>query len=1064
MRRLSIAALLAFLVANCSSTPAVIPTKNLQDPIDMTFVCLDMVPSPLDGSPVLSGELMKNCHPRDAADPPVTLGSSRSLGTFGFVANSSLSELAVADMDRGLMVDLSPEAAGYGMLPVGGNPEALAASQDGCWVVTANKTSCDFTLVDPARLLAGTFSTASVPAPPATGSGDVSRRLVIQTGSGRALHASTGEIAFLPSLTPSPPPPALPVCQANAVPRPRVVATFPTCDMVALLDFSFEDGTATIVSSYYIRPDLPGGFQAAGTEPVCPSDCSAGTADDGGVASDGADAGVDGGADGASDAQPTALYLQPLVLRPDGTRVYVGSLLDTAVTSLDISDAGLANPSRLELAENPVGVTRLRLGVDPYAPQSVVRPDGTAVTVQGQFLNNRGKFLYAFTLDDSVRVVEVEDGAAPQECDVNINLSLGLGPGQRAAQPCFPVGTPNRRPLAQGPGIRIPTFSNPNSPPPVPRDLAFADLEPIATDANIHSLSGQFGFLLGSNGLVYAINLAPNDEDDQNPINPSPTFQTLACQLGITCPPQITATNSFRATRTVDYNIETPIAISIAPQRSVVLTDQAFATTASFSALDGPRIESFSNDNGVTNNWLDFPDLETVISRSWDVTWEGVVPNTARESGLVQVDPVTSAVSLSDAGADFCAAGVQTGDVLMFPGCTQDSDCQPDDKFSCQVTVSGANGMCLPRDGTLSAALVSRCANLMGSRMRYEVVSAFPTKLTLGLKLDEVPKTSLNPCTQNSDCWPDPDHGSLSRDGGGGHAFQCLQIHTQDPHKRCVEPCTSDTQCRAGHVCAIGPDVPLDIRNLCVEAPLDPTCFPQPMTRYRVHAGQSYMVYGSSMPNLLTGGVSSAGTCEQDTSGDPTLVNRIPLSAPKCPEGSGSFLAPALGESAVFVQTLSAQRGSNPCIYTGPYKDGDPTSSTDAGAADSQHIRAFFQNPQIRFVLTNLDQYAGDLLSIHFELQYGFVPFTVQTPSYEVLLTLGTRILAGPTKTPESPIRRVPITDYITYPYLYVVDQGRSALTPASRGQVLRINPRAGSNEIASFDTTVSGSTPFQIQ
>jgi hypothetical protein len=45
-----------------------------------------------------------------------------------------------------------------------------------------------------------------------------------------------------------------------------------------------------------------------------------------------------------------------------------------------------------------------------------------------------------------------------------------------------------------------------------------------------------------------------------------------------------------------------------------------------------------------------------------------------------------------------------------------------------------------------------------------------------------------------------------------------------------------------------------------------------------------------------------------------------------------------------------------------------------------------------------------------------------------------------------------------------VVDQGRTALTAGSRGQVLRINPRIGSSELAQFDTTQSGSTPFQIQ
>ncbi|HEX7499697.1 MAG TPA: hypothetical protein VF524_05250, partial [Polyangia bacterium] len=167
--------------------------------------------------------------------------------------------------------------------------------------------------------------------------------------------------------------------------------------------------------------------------------------------------------------------------------------------------------------------------------------------------------------------------------------------------------------------------------------------------------------------------------------------------------------------------------------------------------------------------------------------------------------------------------------------------------------------------------------------------------------------------------------------------------------------------------------------------------------------------------------------------------------------------------SAKFVQQLSAQAGSNPCLYQGSRLDGETSVSVEAGAP-GDHIRAFFQNPQIRFVLTNLEQYSGDLLALHFELQYGFIPLTVQIPSYEVQLTMGTRIVVGPTQTPESPARQNPPTGAISYPYLYVVDQGRTALTPGSRGQVLRINPRAGSSEIASFDTTLSGSTPFQLQ
>jgi hypothetical protein len=420
-----------------------------------------------------------------------------------------------------------------------------------------------------------------------------------------------------------------------------------------------------------------------------------------------------------------------------------------------------------------------------------------------------------------------------------------------------------------------------------------------------------------------------------------------------------------------------------------------------------------------------------------------------------------AAGSMQDAGANFCASTVQPGDILMFAGCTKDVECQPDDQFSCQVSISGARGMCLPIAAAASAEVIKNCGRFMGSRMRYEVDKVTATGLTLRLKLDEVPKTTLNPCTQDSDCWPDAEHSAQGAGSQGRRAFACVEIRPNE--RRCVHPCSAaDSECRTGHVCEKVPWVESSAGDkFCVEAPpIDKQCFPQPMTSYSVRAGHAFTVTGSALPSLHNARVDPDGTCRYDTPASPALVARIPLAAPACPEG---FLAPATVGASQFVQNLSAQAGSNPCLYKGKgiYNDGPSPTSSD----DGERVRAFYQNPQIRFVLTNLDQYVGDLMAIHFELQYGFLPLTVQ-PSYDVLLTMGMRILVGPTKTPESPIRQKSgdKSGSTSFPYLYVVDQGRTYLTPGSRGQVLRINARAGSSEVVTFDTTYSGSTPFQLQ
>jgi hypothetical protein len=142
------------------------------------------------------------------------------------------------------------------------------------------------------------------------------------------------------------------------------------------------------------------------------------------------------------------------------------------------------------------------------------------------------------------------------------------------------------------------------------------------------------------------------------------------------------------------------------------------------------------------------------------------------------------------------------------------------------------------------------------------------------------------------------------------------------------------------------------------------------------------------------------------------------------------------------------------------------TGTTDGGtgtSAPKKPVKAIFQNPQIRFVLTNLDQYGGDSLTTRMDFIGGFMAATVAIPSYDVGLTQPIRIFTGPGQLPDSPV--ITETDsQISYPYVYVLDQGRTALTPNSRGQILRINARKGDSAVVTFDPTQSGTTPFQVQ
>ena len=218
-----------------------------------------------------------------------------------------------------------------------------------------------------------------------------------------------------------------------------------------------------------------------------------------------------------------------LALLPDSSRVYVGaSAADDFLTALDIDIANQAfiipaGGGRIALEQGAIGIDLLRLSVNPFGPclrRSPWLPTAVRLRVRAVSCAGKGQiqchpgdarggasFLYAFARDGSVRVVNVEV-RPEQECDVNVQPNLvGLPPNTG----CLPVNRAARRPLAQGPGIRIPMLSLRTAAPPIARDIAVVDL-PVTANAmstNPQALAGQFAFLLASNDAVYILNLAP---------------------------------------------------------------------------------------------------------------------------------------------------------------------------------------------------------------------------------------------------------------------------------------------------------------------------------------------------------------------------------------------------------------------------------------------------------------------------------------------------------------------------------------------------------------------------
>ena len=306
MRRASLIGLVTAAAA-CGPATNLLPVNDFDRPTDVAFMCFGAFPQGTvdggvsgSGSGVLqvSGRPMQACHPQDQYDP----GATTTTRTFAFMPNSAAGTLSAVDADHWKLVDLNLDTSGYGTAPLGQDPEQISASDDGCKLISANRASCDLTLVDPSILVAPMFSqenagNVSVPSP----------RVAAQNfrplkGDGTPLVAVPYEAVFLPQntkdLIQAPATPTLPILPAQtalcgdsaaadpvgwpAQPAPKswyALVTYPSCDLIAVI--ALPGGQ--IVSSAHVVPQGSGDQQTvtlvdAGTSPVCPSTSCAGQA------------------------------------------------------------------------------------------------------------------------------------------------------------------------------------------------------------------------------------------------------------------------------------------------------------------------------------------------------------------------------------------------------------------------------------------------------------------------------------------------------------------------------------------------------------------------------------------------------------------------------------------------------------------------------------------------------------------------------------------------------------------------------------------------------------------
>jgi hypothetical protein len=760
--------LLSFaMAAACTPAPNILPTNDLNRPTDIAFVCMGALGTfgpDGDGGTAetgpfnVTGRPMKACHspPIDDNRNPMQQAASRQRRTYAFVPNSASGDLSVVDADTWRLVDMDKSTSGFGRVPVGSLPEQISATTDGCRLVTANRGSCDLTLVDPATLLASTFASQynSAAVDVSIPSGNGLQRIKPRLADGTLLRAAPYEAVFLPRKTTNlemDDVAAANLCptDGNAPTEPwRAVVTFPSCDLVALIDLP----SGNIVTSAKVVKDANGVAQMidAGTSPSCPADCRGdGVAPDGGASDGGTSDGAtsDGGGSDAGVSPPPAtsgaFAPTSIAIVPRGDQAYVSLSLAPAILSFSLTSSSFTPLPSVKLNDTNAGSNRIRLGVDPWADPSGDYP--------GKFISAPGKnqaYLYVIARDGSLRIIDVFSPGNEVECETNFDpLSEKTKAAPATYSPsrnCIPYDPSNRRPYANNAtaGLRFPSM---------PVDVAAANL---SGDSGEDTVNGGYAWVLTTSGTIYLVNISPTQRNIKAVVH---TNQTELFGPSVASEPFVYK-NGPDPSNLVKEATPFP---NQPRDRNVISFSVSLDPTLGPTRLDlppqqlptGPYIEPYwtqgteqdatALDNHPRQTYVFFPDRNAAIQQGWDVAWQGTVVS-PRYSGML------NGAVLKDDGGSFCTLGVLTGDLVTLRGCTTDADCplglvcnrdQSLDQVPGGLTVTG---MCMSKN--LIASDGPQCAKWASSVRRYEIEKSSETVLTLKPHLDEIVRSSLTPC------------------------------------------------------------------------------------------------------------------------------------------------------------------------------------------------------------------------------------------------------------------------------------------------------------------------------
>lgn len=769
-----------------------VPNRVLDRPVDLALTCVEIRCDEDDPEDCEAAALPVSA----CEDEGTACATTNAPHLLGAVANSERNELAFFQQCSGTLVDLDSRTPGYQFVPTGALPSAVVNSEDSCFVVSANAGSCDLSVVQTLSVASAIYGLDDDASALSSAVATVRpQRFDPDAGGWVPVGARLGAVLSVPtSLSSSPAVPGTSGADPTVCPlgRPRsVYVTFPTCDMVAEVDLN----TQRILQSIQFEQDADGVWSAmdAGVSPMCAVDCAAQFELE----------------EGESLPQGPPATLSPLAL--DLIRRPVQTSPDAPLDGADLAVEGQAlllggqgsdvlfeikmdDDGRWDADVNQLGLTRAG-GIDSIhvAPSVDFDVDGRACDgAQGSAIDPH-QFVYVIVGDGSTRVVDRD--LSEDRTDIGIECDTQLDPALFVTtEPCVSVDTGGagpvslqQRQLAGSPGIISPSGG---------RFTDWTFLKKRGEVAGEESSSvpqiGTCGSVLGVGmtdlgGMVFSAfdqyqGLdAALGADEGGPLLTllNPTLGTNALEAEL--PPVSPVNGVFGQWDSGSLNYgglprmeDAPLARQLGGDGEGMellspglrLVDYAYTAAYSPSTRRSLLLGSITNVDGLADeDDLDSSTqgplhIEPVVrpwvrdyrgwpNGTWQLQWEGPIPNTSSSSGLLACDQpgwedVTCTPAdendarLEDASASFCDQGVLPGDKLVLIGCNSDENCGIG-SICLQETAAGgeSTGICVAADAVdedplLREACLEFISDPCGEAHReFSITRAFQSELWL---------------------------------------------------------------------------------------------------------------------------------------------------------------------------------------------------------------------------------------------------------------------------------------------------------------------------------------------